>query len=86
MTDRYIADRCEDIVERNDEMATVTQGLGYHKPGNLRCQLTDTGNGFIARFPGNSSTTQDYYVCLDYAQARDIVLALSKFQKELGFA
>lgn len=85
MTDRYISDRCEDIVDRLDNVADVTQGLGYYTQGELRCRVQDTGNGFIARFPGNSSTTQDYYVCLDYAQARDIVLGLSAFKKELGF-
>ncbi len=85
MTDRYISDRTEDLVDRNDEMATVTQGLGYYKPGNLRCQLTDTGNGFIAFFPSQSSTVQDYYLCMDYSQARDIVLALSMFKSDLGF-
>lgn len=85
MTDRYISDNTEDIVDRHGPIAIVTQGFGYYTPGEDRCVLTDTGNGFIARFPGNSSTRQDYYVCLDYSQARDIVLALSKFQKELGF-
>ncbi len=85
MTERYISDRCEDIVDRHGPIAIVTQGLGYYTPGEDRCVLTDTGNGFIAKFPGNSSTRQDYYVCLDYAQARDIVLALSAFKKELGF-
>lgn len=85
MTDRYISDRTEDVVDRHGPIATVTQGEGYHMPGEDRCVLRDTGNGFIAKFPSHSSTMQDYYVCLDYAQARDIVLALSKFQKELGF-
>jgi len=85
MTDRYISDRTEDLVDRHGSVAIVTQGFGYYEPGNARCVLTNTGNGFIARFPGNSSVRQDYYVCLDYAQARDLVLALSKFQKELGF-
>jgi hypothetical protein len=28
---------------------------------------------------------QDYYVCLDYSQAYDLVLALSMFKEELGF-
>jgi len=86
MTERYISDRCEDLVDRRENIADVTQGIGYYTHGELRCRVTDTGNGFIARFPGNSSTRQDYYVCLDYAQARDIVLALSAFKKELGFA
>lgn len=85
MTDRYISESTEDLVERHGPIAIVTQGVGYHVPGEDRCVLTDTGNGFIAKFPAHNCITQDYYVCMDYAQARDIVLALSKFQKELGF-
>ena len=85
MKARYVSDRCEDVVGRSDEHVTVTQGLGYRDPGILRVQLTDTGNGYIAFFPSNSSTQQDYYICMDYAQARDLVLALSMFKKELGF-
>ena len=79
MKARYVSDKCEDIVEREDEHATVTQGLGYRDHGNLRVQLTDTGNGYIAFFPSNTSTRQDYYICMDYDQARDLVLALSMF-------
>ena len=86
MTDRYISDRTEDLVDRHGPIAILTQGIGYCQPGQDRCVLTDTGNGFIAFFPSHSSTEQDYYLCMDYSQARDIVLALSKFQKELGFA
>lgn len=85
MTDRYISDRSEDLVDRHGPIATVTQGLGYSTPGEDRVVLRDTGNGFIAKFPSHSSTVQDYYVCMDYSQARDLVLAFSKFQKELGF-
>ena len=85
MTERYISDRCVDIVDRHGPIAIVTQGEGYYTPGQDSCVLTDTGNGFIAKFPSHSSTEQDYYVCMDYVQARDIVLALSKFKQELGF-
>lgn len=48
-------------------------------------EVTNTGNGFIARFPAVHSTQQDYYVCLDYAQARDLVLGLAEFKETLGF-
>lgn len=85
MTDRYISDNCEDLVDRHGPVAIVTQGFGYYVPGEDRCVLTDTGNGYIAKFPAHTSTRQDYYVVLDYAQARDLVLALSTFKKELGF-
>ena len=85
MTERYVSEGCEDLVDRLEHIADVTQGLGYHNQGDLRCRVVDTGNGYIARFPANCSVRQDYYVCLDYAQARDLVLALSTFRKELGF-
>lgn len=85
MTDRYISDRTEDLVDRHGPIAIVTQGFGYFTPGQDRCVLTDTGNGFVAKFPSHSSTVQDYYLCMDYAQARDLVLGLSAFKKELGF-
>jgi hypothetical protein len=82
---RYVSDGTEDIVERFEDTAFVRQGKGYSSPGLISCIVENTGNGYIARFPANSSTRQDYYVCLDYAQARDLVLGLAEFKKELGF-
>lgn len=74
-----------DKVQSGDHLSMVIRGKTYTFPGSVACYLDDTGNGFIARFPATSSTKQDYYVCLDYAQARDLVLALSAFKKTLGF-
>ena len=74
-----------DIVRRDDTNCIVIRGKSYVHPGSVAVDLTDTGNGFIARFMSNRSTQQDYFVCLDYSQARDLVLALSAFKKELGF-
>jgi hypothetical protein len=85
MSDRYVSERCEDIVDVVDGVAVVTQGFGYHNPGEVRCELRETGNGFIAVFPAHNCITQDYYICMGYDQARDLVLALSKFKKALGF-
>ena len=81
----YISDGAADIVERVQDTALVSQGKGYSSPGLISCIVKNTGNGYIARFPANSSTRQDYWVCLDYAQARDLVLGLAEFKKELGF-
>jgi hypothetical protein len=64
----------------------VIRGPGYVRPGSVACRLQDTGNGFIACFPAHGSTEQDRYVCLDYAQARELVLALTPHAKGLGFA
>lgn len=38
--------------------------------------LTDTGNGYIAKFDSKCSTTQDYYICLDYGQAEELMMML----------
>lgn len=74
-----------DQVQSDDKRSMVIRGKNYTFPGSVACDLEDTGNGFIARFPSESSAKQDYYVCLDYSQARDLVLALSSFAKTLGF-
>lgn len=74
-----------DIVQHIGRHSTVIRGKSYNFPGSVGCDVEDTGNGFIARFPSESSAKQDYYVCLDYSQARDLVLALSSFAKTLGF-
>jgi hypothetical protein len=67
-------------------VARVLRAAGYIKPGTVECELTDSGNGYIARFPASSSIEQDAYVCLDYAQARALILALTPHAKALGFA
>ena len=81
----YVSDGTTQIVDRQDDIAEVTTGPGYAWPGQTTCRVMNTGNGYIAHFPAHSATTQDYYVCLDYSQARDLVLGLSMFKKELGF-
>ena len=81
----YVFDGTEQIVERDDDTAEVTTGAGYAWPGQTTCRVQNTGNGYIAYFPARTCMMQDYYVCLDYAQARDLVLGLSMFKEELGF-
>ena len=75
----------KETVERNGDYAWATAGEGYNHPGTVLCNVTNTGNGYIACFPSSSPTRQAYFVCLDYAQAHDLILALSMFKKELGF-
>ena len=75
-----------EIIQRAGVTSRVVAGEGYYRVGETLCQLDDTGNGFIAHFPSHTATRQDYYVCLDYSQAYDLILALSAFKKELGFA
>jgi len=75
-----------ETVTRQGAWSFVATGKGYYQPGKLLCCVENTGNGYIARFPGQTSMRQDHYVCLDYAQAVDLIQGLSMFKKELGFA
>ena len=78
----------QDTVQRLGDTSVVLRDKGYHQHliGTASCEVVDTGSGFIAKFPAHNSITQDYYVCLDYAQAHRLILGLSAFKKELGFA
>ena len=76
----------KETVERIGDESYVKAGEGYNRPGETLCHLENTGNGYIAYFPTHTCMHQDYYVCLDYSQAYDLILALSMFKKELGFS
>ena len=53
--------------------------LGYATDENeVEAILTDTQNGYICKFPSFNSVSQDYYVCLDYAQAEYLYLVLKE--------
>jgi hypothetical protein len=73
------------VEAQGPDKVVVIRDAGYSRPGSIACELQDTGNGYIARFPPHSSLDQDAYVCLDYDQARSLILALSPYAKELGF-
>jgi hypothetical protein len=70
------------VYRRGDNTGVVRGGFENQQ---IFCTVEDTGNGFIAFFPSHHSSYQDYYVCLDYSQARALVLGLSVFKEELGF-
>ena len=56
-----------------------TGSLGYSTDENeVDAILTDTQNGYICKFPSFNSVSQDYYVCLDYAQAEYLYLVLKE--------
>lgn len=61
--------------------------VSHLNPGKalITAEVKDSGNGFIVCFPAVHSTQQDHYVCLDYSQARDLVLGLAEFKHALGF-
>lgn len=73
-------------VERRDNTVKVKARRGYAQPGRTMCTLKDTGNGYIAHFHSASSCQQDSFVCMDYSDARHLILALSAFKSDLGFS
>ena len=77
-----------EIVTRTGDTSHVIRDRGYFPDlrGTVACEVTDTGNGFILKFPAYNCTVQDYYVCLDYAQANYMIHGMAAFKKELGFA
>jgi hypothetical protein len=75
----------KETITRQGSRSFVVAGEGYYQPGKLLCCVEDTGNGYIARFPGENVTRQDYYVCLNYSQVVELIQGLSMFKKELGF-
>jgi len=56
-----------ETIQRAGCTARVLAGEGYYRVGETLCQLENTGNGYIAKFPSHSPCYQDYYVCLDYS-------------------
>lgn len=74
-----MTDTTETVKQRGNTIRVIA-GRGYcsHVKGKALASVRDTGNGWIARFPSFRSVEQDHYVCLDYAEAHSLWLALSK--------
>ena len=75
-----------ETVARKGRVVKVRCGEGYAPSaiGRIIAKVTDTGNGYIAKFPAYSSTEQDHYVCLDYSEAHALWMALGEFYKKQG--
>ncbi len=57
----------------------VKASIGYAIPEeSTLLKMTDTGNGYICKFPAYSSCYQDNYICLDYDEAEYLYLALKE--------
>jgi len=55
-------------------------GSKYSQPGNTLAKVTDTGNGFVCKFPAWTCIQQDNYVCLSYAEAAYLFKILKNFE------
>ena len=65
----------------NGSTVKVIASDGYTQPNSTLIKVKDTGNGLIAKFPAWRNIEQDYYVCLDYAQAAYLFEALKEYDK-----
>ena len=63
-------------------MLTITELPS--EAGRVLVKVKDTDCGLIAKFPSWRTTEQDYYVCLDYAQAADLYEALKQYA-DMGY-
>jgi len=64
---------------KKGDRVTVRAAGGYLKHAEKLLIMTNTGNGFIAKFPSCSTAHQDNFVCLDYSEADYLWKALSCF-------
>lgn len=59
----------EYVTSGADDTKVLMAGKGYNSHVGVLSSVRDTGNGYIFFFPSHSSTEQDNYVCVDYAEA-----------------
>lgn len=69
----------KETVRKKGDVVTVRAAGGYLKHVEKLLIMTNTGNGFIAKFPACTSAEQDNFVCLDYSEAEYLWQALTCF-------
>ena len=62
--------------------AKVFAKRGYRDNVSLLARIKDSKNGFICYFPSYNSMHQDSYLCLDYAEAEYVRLALNALHEK----
>ena len=72
----------EYVTSGDDDTKVLMAGKGYNSHVGVLSSVKDTGNGYIFFFPSHSSTEQDNYVCVDYAEADYMRKLLSFLHKE----
>ena len=72
----------EYVTSGDDDTKVLMAGKGYNSHVGVLSSVRDTGNGYIFFFPSHSSTEQDNYVCVDYAEADYMRKLLSYFHKK----
>lgn len=67
--------------EMKGDVLKIKSGEGYTQANKTLCKVKNTGNGYIFKFPTWNSIDQDNYVCIDYAEAEYMRLALNELEK-----
>ena len=66
-------------IKKKGDVVKLIAGAGYTHPGWVLAKVTDSGNGFICKFPSWLSSQQDNYVCLGYNEAAHLLEVLKEF-------
>ena len=67
-------------VTKRGKVIKVLAADGYSIPEeSTLLKMTNTGNGFVCKFPSYSSCHQENYVCLNYAEAEYVYLAMKAY-------
>ena len=67
-----------EIIKSKGDVHKLIALEGYGEGVSTLAKLTDTGNGYIFKFPTYTSTDQTNYICMDYAEADYIRTLLNK--------
>lgn len=66
-------------IKKKGDVIKLIAGDEYTRPGHVLAKVTDTGNGFICKFPSWTVIHQDNYVCLAYDEAEYLFKILKEF-------
>jgi hypothetical protein len=77
MKQTFTSDGCAFQVTTKGNKGKITAAAGYCAGVDVLAKVTNTGNGYVFKFPAFSSMTQDNYVCLKYDEAEYIRLLLN---------
>jgi hypothetical protein len=69
-------------VSKDRKVIKLKSTPAYTIDNKLLMKVTDTGNGYIAYCPSWNFLDQDEYICMNYAQAHELYIALKEFGVE----
>jgi hypothetical protein len=77
----------EKVKIKGDKIKVIADAsYSMHVAGKPLLIMKDTGNGYICKVPSFSCTEQTKYICLDYAEAEYLRIALNAASEHGDFA